>query len=575
MVHNVIKRAQGLAESDLGGAIALLSEVHDNQNLQGDFFPHGAFILAQLLLRAQLHDRAIIIVDEIIDRCPHFTHLWWLELDLFRFTERYEQACGRIYGEFSQLSQLPYPDAERVFIEVILSVLPNDGQAVIERFLAGGEKIQSRIRTVGSLITLLKELKSELAVQHENSGAPKYWRFSLLGSDHPHGYLDGCFHVNLSLLKGVDIAEWDQSLARTFITSVAARLGGSSYRDDEGISSLERTSYRDKLTAKVWKLLQLLMANFGPVVQYEQRLAYPSRLQLRAGELWVRAGVTELWALWNFLDNSADAAEAAETVAKRAIEASGDPKKFAPDGSWWPMTSAENNLVILNRNAGWYAKPQFAAASFAHWALLYERGLSRGNIISTCMSDMLTVKTMSEGICRHAISHWNDDVFETLLDGVNVVFVTAFAKQIRQNYDSGRLNLLWKDLGFKARINSLRTLPAPMSIFPLYPDNSWSHTFNKLVAACRDSISETNATLFLASCGAYGIPLVTTIHHEFHISSIYYGHAMNQYFGILTAHSKKFNTFINRCPLSPHWVNGDLASRVPEINNIPDGWRYL
>jgi hypothetical protein len=515
MTFDVIKRAKEMAGSDLNGAISLLSSVHDNHDLQGEFFPHGAFILARLLHRAQMKDRAIAILDEIIAIDPHFTQIWWFELDLLRFTERYEQACERIYSEIIQRTEFPYPDADKAFIEAILSVLPNNDQAVIDRFLVGDEKKdKSIVKTVVAIVKLLKDLKSALAEHRKVAGKIEYWRFSLLGKDQPHGFLDGCFHVNMSLLQFVDLAEWEYFLARAFIASAAARFGGAGYLDDEGISSLERTSYQDKLTAKVWKLLQALTANFGPAVQYEQRLAYPSRLEFRAGELWVRAGVTELWALWNFLDDSAGAAEAAETVAKRAITASGDPKKFARDDSWWPMTSAENNLVILNRNAGWYAKPQFAAASFAHWALLYERGLSRGNIISTCMSDMLTVKTMSEGICRHAIAHWNDDAFAALLDGVNVVFVTAFAKQIQENYDSGRLKLLWKDLGFKARIKSLRTLPAPMSIFPLYPDDSWSHTFHKLATACRNSVRETDATVFLASCGAYGIPLVTTIHQE-------------------------------------------------------------
>ncbi len=575
MTFDAIQRARELAESDLNGAIVLLSSVHEDHDRQTEFFPDGAFLLARLFHRAQLRDKAIAIVDEIIALDPHCAQIWWFELDLHRFTERYRQACERIYDEIIQLAELPYPDADRTFIEVIFSVLPNDDQAVIDRFLAGGEAKKSKVKTITALVALLKDLKSALDVRRKEFGDIDYWRFSLLGKDQTHEYIDDCFHVNISLLQFVDLAEWDYSLARAFIASVAARLYGSGYWDDEGVSSLERTSYQDKLTAKVWKLLQALMANFGPAVQYEHRLVYPSRLPLRAGELWVRAGNTELWALWSFLDNSAEAIEAAERVAKRAIEASGDAKKFARDDSWWPMTSAENNILILNRNAGWYAKPQFAAASFAHWALLYERGLSRGNIISTYMSEMLTVKTMSEDICRHAIAHWNDDVFETLLDGVNVVFVTAFAKQVQENYDSGRLNLLWKDLGFKARINSLRALPAPMSIFPLYPDDSWSHTFNKLAAACRDSIKETNATVFLASCGAYGIPLVTTVHQEFHIASVYYGHAMNDYFGMLTTHARKFSSFVKRCPQSPHWVDGDLASRVPEINNIPDGWRYL
>jgi hypothetical protein len=231
------------------------------------------------------------------------------------------------------------------------------------------------------------------------------------------------------------------------------------------------------------------------------------------------------------------------------------------------------NITRLNTNAGWYAVPGRAAASFIDWADRYGAALCEGQLVATHDVELLPVAALLPEFRHQRPGWWSEEGLRHLLDQARVVLVTAFAEDIQSHYDSGGLAALWQDLEFGVRLSSLKTVPAPMSVWPYYPEDCWTDSFERLSADTAQAIEETAATTLIAACGSYGLPLVHEMHKRYGISCLYNGHQSNLYFGVVTNAGMQERLFA-RNPNSSHWLSPDLTARFPVVSRIDDG-RYI
>lgn len=105
------------------------------------------------------------------------------------------------------------------------------------------------------------------------------------------------------------------------------------------------------------------------------------------------------------------------------------------------------------------------------------------------------------------------------------------------------------------------------------PDQDWSETCNRLEEATAEAVSDLGETVLLAACGCYGLPLVHALHRRFEgLTAIYYGHALNGWFGILT-NDALGGPLHARVPDPAAWRAVDLETRFPGLSDIDEG-RY-
>jgi hypothetical protein len=393
--------------------------------------------------------------------------------------------------------------------------------------------------------------------------------------------------INLSRL-GVDCLDgWDVILAERLLVATSALMGWAPYHQDFGVSSWRTVSEADRYAAVFWRLLVWPLGWLGlrriddtqvsaaeEVTPARRLVRFASAgLERGQGKLFVRPGNVELWAMWSALIDLPGAQAAAERVAHRAFLAAeaGEDLVAKYDRPW---TDADRNIARLNTNAGWYAKPGRGTSAFSDWADRYAAALCRGQLLAAHMIELLPTAAalLPEFRTKRPLAS-TELGFLKLLDQAKIVFVTVFAQEIQQHYVSGGLGALWKELGVDQTIRALQTVPAPMSVWPYYPHNCWKDTFECLLRKTAQAIEALDATVLIASCGAYGLPLVDEMHRRFGITCYYFGHQTNMFFGVATA-ATLHETFYKRNPNSNHWITPNISHRFPRVASIDDG-RYM
>jgi hypothetical protein len=562
--YEILKHAEDISLVDLSQAIDLIESTKEDSN----FFPWGALTLAKFYLRSGASAPAKTYSDAIYEKFPEFVPGWSQRIQVYRGTEDFQGIMRSIFDRLRVKKEISESWFVNDYLELILCNCPNE----FEYFLKFGldnklltSELVSGLRVLYPLTCgVTKCLKGELSNSSYDA-----WTFSFLGEGPHCKIVKNVLHINLSHLKIYGLFGWEKVLSKPFILSLITLVGPCDYYLDGGIDSLPSVSESDVYTTILWRLLTA-----------EANIIFDGRVVIRKnipadilpGSLWVRVGIVELWALWNYLVHPSDACVHSLFSTKVLNEASRSSKPPTIDGSWWPNTSAINNILRLCLNAGWYSKSSDDSSAFSDWAKRYVDAMCNSNIFDTCSHDILRVATLAPRV-RREVFVLRDQVLLPIFNDENIVFVTAFAEQIQDHFDSGKVDLLWSDLELGGKIKNLKTVLAPMSIWPYQPDECWSTTFSKLVLDASEAIQETKATVFLASCGSYGLPLVHEIHKRFGITCLYIGHRMNIYFGIIT------NAFLNdsfylKNPNSRHWITPDISKKYSALSRIDDG-RYI
>jgi hypothetical protein len=573
--EQIMSEVWRLSESDRPAATEMLESMREHAS----FFPWGAHALMANYRALGREDDARSLARASGERSPDFATSWWLQVTLARGTSDYHGVCARILAS-SRKQAL----TKAMFVPVIESLLTvrEDAESVAQSFidaqLASEAYAATVLRITGFLSSVHSEIETLCAVR------PETWSFVICGGTGTVLLKGSTALVNLSPLKLETLEGWDLGLAERMTVATSALFGWAPYLDDRGVSSWSTVSTEDRFVAAFWRwasvptgwlsLKSLEPQNngdaSGPAVQPVMvRRSFTGR---PAGHLFVRVGNVESWALWSALLDLPAAKAAAEAAAERALSASRKGEKLTAQYKQ-PWFNVEDNITRLNMNAGWYAKPGLAAASFSDWAARYGAALCSGELIGGHEVELLPIASMLPGFRNQVPIAWSEQLLLNILDKGRIVFVTSFADEIRRHYNSGELGALWKDLGFSADVRSLKTVAAPMSIWPYYPHDSWSQSFNTVCHESTQTIAESRATVFVAACGAYGVPLAHEIHKRFKITCLSYGHHSNIYFGVVTAAGAQ-NNFYTRKPESEHWLLPDIRERFPEIARLDNG-RYV
>ena len=128
-------------------------------------------------------------------------------------------------------------------------------------------------------------------------------------------------------------------------------------------------------------------------------------------------------------------------------------------------------------------------------------------------------------------------------------------------------------------INSdITAIETPITIFGSPVDNSWKDTFNKTCKKIKDYCIKNDIDIVIPSCGSYSMPICNYVYKELNISSLCFGNAIHQLFGIM---QNDFYAFPRENINEEYWIkidesviqNDRLMENMSKIDQA--GGKYL
>ena len=555
------------AAGDLGGAVACLDAV----KFADGFFPEAGLQLAMLKQAAKDWGGAKAMAAEVTRHAPHQKAAWTILLANRLPHAPFPGGTRPRWDDFLETlrreAAIDNPWLRTAFLEALLQARPGDWHSLATRAEADG------LLRPGDLAALDRAMGFLAAIGAQIGPPGMTWSLGLEPWAEPCRIRDGAIRLNSGWFRNHDPdAGRDTILFSLLAREVAALLGPEHFRDAVDLSAPDWIDRRDFPATLAEMALLLALRDLAGLDRDIRDCPRP--LPFAPGRLILRAGRCELWALTTWLLDPEAQARAAERVAVKAVETARTGGAFEDWTYHWPRLNPEETCNSLSCNAGWYARPGSAAPAFSDWAERYLAAMDAGLLLAECAEDLQRIAALRPASAAHPLHAWDNAAFARFLSGKDVVFVTAFAAEMQRHFDTGQLALLWRAADLPAPPRRLRTVAAPMSVWPYMPDQDWSVTFRRLVDQTAQAVPKAGHTVLLASCGCYGLPLVHALHQRLPgLSAIYNGHAMNSWFGILTNDALD-GPLHRRAPDPALWQVVELAARYPGLSRIDEG-RYV
>jgi hypothetical protein len=414
------------------------------------------------------------------------------------------------------------------------------------------------------------------------------------------------FNDNQSRLMVEDTQATNVAGARTGAVNLWARPAGERFQPWEeavgGFSSGERsfidargdeTGLRDDLE-KFWECGGQLDVNAARKLREEVflwhkwkkrvsdlpqvSLPMPRAISVdsvHAKDLIVRCGVVEMRVLESWM---ADPEELNARLIEVVEHRDSEDHMYAPPNRRHYLDDGDTAWSIrrLMTNAGMYVDrdPELAWSVLNEWCMRYMQAISHATaefrVPGLFLHGFLTYQRRTELAGRLRPAQQGVRAWFSMLAGQVVLLATPFAKQIQEIFAGPEMPRLFSD--YQLPSFKLITVPVPISTFPNRPHADWRQSFHETFLKCAEGIREHGATVFIASAGCYGLPLVDAIHSELQVMSLYRGHVVNGLLGVLSGapSGNQLGPFTRN---QDAWKSSDLSSWT-NFGRI-DGGRYV
>ncbi len=206
------------------------------------------------------------------------------------------------------------------------------------------------------------------------------------------------------------------------------------------------------------------------------------------------------------------------------------PGTPAADGG----TDVEEILRRLHTQAGFYASSHAPLESLQQWSQKVLQALLGGQVAGSAASTgfyPLAQKLFGSSGRVPELYQWpSDAAIYRFLAGKEVVAVTTLATEVEEQHRSGRAFELFVDLPIAPY--GLRCVQAPMSRYPQRPASEFSASLDDCLERIEALHRERPFRVFVAACGAYGLPLCEAVQRLYGVSCLCSGDSMNHYFGV-------------------------------------------
>ncbi|MBU3568574.1 hypothetical protein [Polynucleobacter alcilacus] len=416
-----------------------------------------------------------------------------------------------------------------------------------------------------SIIIFLNEIKIFLSKPES-----KFNCWTLIVSDSSEAIFikDNIAFINLSSLNILDLISFNDFTVRCLLNFFRLRFDTVPFWNDYSISSY--SSNDPHLQPHRYLFLNL----HARILRYFENIKNIQfkNISFEKNKMYIRAGNVELYSIAAFINNPLHSESILNTTIPYLIENNTNIVPIKANQTWWPRNNFLDSLLFLWTNAGWYVtKNESPLLVFKEFMQSYVDALNSGYVINTYLPELQLLHQLVD-INYDNVVQWNPVEFLKSINGKNILFITPFAAQINESYRSGKLFQLYNDYGLNIKFN-LSCIEAPVTTYPNIESSSWIETLEKMKTSVDNHIIANETDFFISSCGCYGIPLSAYVYKKHSITTVYFGHIANFYFGIMTNAFDGYRLSDVEVE-SKHWTIGNLSEKYPLIDKIDDG-RYI
>jgi hypothetical protein len=395
-------------------------------------------------------------------------------------------------------------------------------------FYEHSEKIGSLISALLRFVCNHEVLYREYCTKFENSEPagldqpPQQWIIGVgLQSLTSLEVAEGAYVVDFNYLPSCDPDLINDFYFRGVLRALSVRFGNeSSLCEDRGVYSIaanQSVSNRGSLALFVGMYLQILRLRRGESIKSLSSVCVKKSLETpflnhRKDKSFVRGGSVELAFIQCFLEDPIESISATERAVHDLSVAKGNGEEFEIMAPFRRFGNSPYEAILrMSLQAGWYSTPDNCVGDIQNWVDQYLIAFSRHRILEAANEFFFPIL----GHPRfHPIGlpvRFSESGFYEMLDGRRVLFVSSFAPEVSDYFNSGSLDQLWSEVSIPSRVRSVSPVLAPFSIWPNCPGSGWTETFEELVKSCQYMISKEKCDLLLVAAGVYGAPLVSRI----------------------------------------------------------------
>ncbi len=254
--------------------------------------------------------------------------------------------------------------------------------------------------------------------------------------------------------------------------------------------------------------------------------------ELREGRSVLAPDALELAALHTVLFEAGALEELMAEIRRRHL----DPGWMARPGEPGPDGSADKEEILrrLHTQAGFYASGHAPLESLQHWSQKVLQALLGGQVAGSAASTGFypVAQKLFENTGRvPELFQWpSDAAIYRFLAGKEVVAATTLAAQVEEQHRSGHAFELFTDLPIAPY--GLRCVQAPLSRYPQRPAADFVASLDDCLERIEALHRQRPFRVFVAACGAYGLPLCEAVNRIYGVSCLCSGDRMNAYFGV-------------------------------------------
>lgn len=214
------------------------------------------------------------------------------------------------------------------------------------------------------------------------------------------------------------------------------------------------------------------------------------------------------------------------------------------------------DLLRVSTNAGFYITEKENNFSILEYFIQnYLDAYNNCNGLFRCDGCLNIMLNLNERFVPNYTINIEKDIYN-LINNKKILIVSPFADQINYQVKSGNIHNLFKKK-CNIIINSvIVAIETPITIFGNPVDNSWKDTFNKTCKKIKDYCNKNNIDIVIPSCGSYSMPICNYVYKELNISTLCFGNAIHQLFGIM---QNDFYAFSRKDINEEYWIKIDKS----------------
>lgn len=221
------------------------------------------------------------------------------------------------------------------------------------------------------------------------------------------------------------------------------------------------------------------------------------------------------------------------------------------------ITDKDNNFNVLESFINNYLEAYRNCDGLFRYDACLNRQIDMKDIIKTCYT-----------------VYAEKDIYNLIKDK-KILIISPFATQINNQIKNGNMQKLFKKqikiipksdrdidnniCGYSEEYELLiytdiTSIETPITIFGNPVNDSWKDTFDKTCLKIKDYCDNNKVDIVIASCGCYSMPICNYVYKQLNISSLCYGNAIHQLFGIM---QNDFYLFPKENINEEYWINVD------------------